>query len=514
MSMLAEFFDNRKDSQKIFHELEISKDVSLCEEWRNQWPVLSLSLKDINGDSFEEAYGLLQFSISSLCVEHAYLEKSERIDEIYKKVFRLLKNREGTFTDMQSALLILTRMMAAYYGKSVILLIDEYDVPLAKASDSGYYQEMLNMIRSLLGMVWKTNPSLKFAVVTGCLRIAKESIFTGANNFIVNSISGERYKRYFGFLESEVQDLLEKAGLSEHFSETKHWYNGYLFGGKEVYCPWDVINHVSLLQLNSLTKPVNYWKDTSHNGVIRRFIEQSGINVNDKFELLLAGGTIQEFIIEDFTYDVVNSTEENFWSILYLTGYLTQAAFLSGGEEMEEGKVALRIPNEEVKTIFAETVAKWFQDTITTADRKELFEAWWNGEDEKLSNLLTDILFETISYYDYKEDYYHAFIVGLFSGAGYQVSSNKEQGTGRADVIVRDQKKRRAIVIEIKRSKTEEVLQKDCAKAIEQIKREQYAKTLLKGYRTILCYGIAFFEKECVIEKADIPLSHKKSPKS
>lgn len=253
MSMLAEFFDNRKDSQKIFHGLEISKDVSFCEEWRNQWPVLFLSLKDINGDNFEEAYGLLQFSISSLCVEHAYLEKSERIDETYKKVFRLLKNRKGTFTDLQSALLILTRMMAAYYGKSVILLIDEYDVPLAKASDNGYYQEMLNMIRSLLGMVWKTNPSLKFAVVTGCLRIAKESIFTGVNNFIVNSISGERYKRYFGFLESEVQDLLGKAGLSEHFSEMKRWYNGYLFGGKEVYCPWDVINHVSLLQINPMT---------------------------------------------------------------------------------------------------------------------------------------------------------------------------------------------------------------------------------------------------------------------
>lgn len=498
ISMLAAFFDVREESQMIFQELEISKEVELCKEWQNQYPVLFVSFKDVNGEHFEDAYGLLQFSISSLCVEHAYLENSDFVDEADKEIFWRLKCQKGNLTEVQSALLILTRMMAAHYGKSVILLMDEYDVPLAKASDRGYYLEMLNVIRSMLGLVWKTNPFLKFAVVTGCLRIAKESIFTGANNFIANSISGEHYQSYFGFLESEVLDLLKVAGLSEHFIELKQWYDGYRFGKKEVYCPWDVINHVRILQVNPKAKPANYWKDTSHNEIIRRFIDQQGMNINDKFEILLSGGVIWETIAEDLTYDKIDSTEENLWSILYLTGYLTQAD-LPFEEEEDEGKIALRIPNEEGKTIFAETIAKWFRDTVITMDRKSFFQAWWNGEEEKLTNLLTDILFATISYYDYREDYYHAFLVGLFSGVGYRVSSNKESGTGRADVIVKDPKKRRAIVIEVKRAKTKLAMEKDCACAIEQMEREQYARTLFKGYQTILCYGAVFFEKECLI---------------
>lgn len=500
ISMLAEFFDIRKDSQKIFDGLMIAKENKLCMEWRNQWPVLFFSLKDVSGTCFEEAYGLLQFLISSLCMEHTYLEQSDSVHPMDKKVFHRLLYQESSFTDVQSALFVLMRMMAAHYKKEVILLIDEYDVPLAKASDYGYYEEMLNLIRSFLGMTWKTNPCLKFAVITGCLRIAKESIFTGANNFISRSISERWYHQYFGFTTQEVEQLLKKAELFDHFLELKKWYDGYLFGGEEIYCPWDVINHVSAVIKDPDRKPSSYWKDTSHNAIIRKFIDKPEIDVKDKFEILLAGGTIEETIQEDLTYDMVNSTEENLWSILYLTGYLTQASCRLASSSSLSGSIPLKIPNEEIKMIFAETVATWFQDMVGQMDRRELFAAWWNGADQTLTELVTDILFETISYYDYREDYYHAFLAGLFTTVGYQVSSNKEYGTGRADIVVKDRKHHRALIIEVKRSRTKETMRKDCEKAIRQIEQERYMQSNLKGYRIVLCYGAAFFEKECLIQ--------------
>lgn len=501
ISMLAEFLDIRKDNKQVFDGLAISKDIEFYEEWRNQWPVLFFTLKDVNGRNFSTAYELLQYVISNLCMEHTYLEESEKMDEEYRQRFLRLKKRKGDEIDVRCALDTLLRMMNLYYGKNVILLIDEYDVPLAKAFDYGYYEEMLDVIRSLLGLAWKTNPALKFAVVTGCLRIAKESIFTGANNFISSSIAMEDYSNYFGFSKEEVLQLLKDTGLSDHAAEIKKWYDGYRFGSKEVYCPWDVLNHVHYLRKRAGVKPANYWKDTSHNEIIRRFIDMPNINVKDKFEILLAGGVVQENIVEDLTYDLVNTSEENLWSILYLTGYLTQDKELSESGK-EEGTVRLRIPNEEVKTIFAETVAKWFRDTMAEMDRRELFQAWWDGEEKKLTMFVTDILFQTISYFDYKEDYYHAFLVGLFAGAGYEVSSNQEQGTGRADVIVKDQKNRRVMIIEVKRALSKGEMEKDCRKALQQIEREQYARNFLKGYQTILCYGAVFWGKECLIQKA------------
>ena len=503
MDTLREFFDIRRDSRELFEGLEISKYQELCDKWMNQYPVLFLTLKDIAGGDFAAAYGMLQFVVSSLCIEHSYLEDSERAADTDKEIFRRLSYREGTKEDIQSALVTLMRMMAAHFGKPVILLVDEYDVPLAKASDRGYYREMLDVIRGFLGMSWKSNPCMEFAVVTGCLRIAKESIFTGANNFVSNSVSNRRFDRYFGFTEEEVRGLLEATGLTEHLAKMKHWYDGYLFGEIEVYCPWDVVNHVSMLKLDPQSKPANYWKDTSHNEIIRSFIDLPGMDVRGKFETLLAGGVIQERIVEDMTYDLVNSSEENLWSILYLTGYLTRVreGKYPEGFQREEGTTVLRIPNEEVKTIFEDTIAKWFRDTVTGMDRRELLEAWWSGDDRKLTELVTDILFDTISYYDYKEDYYHAFTAGLFVGAGYAVSSNKEQGTGRADIVVKDRSNRRALIIEAKHSKKESDMERDCQEAIEQISRKGYVRTDLKGYRTILCYGAAFFEKDCLVRK-------------
>ncbi len=500
MSMLAEFLDIQKDSRSLFEGLEIAGETALCEKWRNQWPVLFLTLKDVNGASFEEAYDLLQFTISSLCGGHCYLLESEKVTESDKKIFARLLEQEGSLTDVKTALVVLTRMMMAHYGKQTILIIDEYDVPLAKASDNGYYERMLNVMRSFLGMAWEMNSALKFAVVTGCLRIVKEGIFTGANNFATHSISGKRYNRYFGFTQQEVSQLLSKTGFFDQLPRMKQWYDGYRFGGTEVYCPWDVINYVSELMADASAVPGNYWRDTSHNNIIRKFIDLPDLAVNDKFETLLAGGVIHEPVVEDLTYDIAHGTESNLWSILYLTGYLTQAMPDEDPECVEDGMMALRIPNQEVKTIFAETVAKWFRDSIVSRDRSGFFLKWWNGEASLLTREVSDILFETISYFDYKEDYYHAFVAGLFAGAGYEVSSNREQGLGRADIVVKDRRNRRAILIEAKRSKSEAAMDQDCQEAVTQIEDRQYAEGLrAKGYETIYCYGAAFFEKKCRI---------------
>lgn len=509
MSMLAEFFDIRKDSKKLFDGLEIAKDAIFCAEWMNQWPILFLTLKGVDGRKFENAYKILKNTIATLCKDHSYLLSSETVDPDDKEIFLRLKSGKADITDIQCALDTLLRMMKAHYGKEVILLVDEYDVPLAKASDNGYYEDMLEVIRSFLGMVWKSNPNLKFAVVTGCLRIAKESIFTGANNFISNSISGESYQDCFGFSESEVRELLEAAELQDALPEMKKWYDGYVFGGKEIYCPWDVINHVRALMKKPTAKPGNYWLDTSHNNIIRRFIDHPQINVNDKFETLLSGGVIQEPIREDLTYDIAHSTEDNLWSILYLTGYLTQVLpeKLPEGMQPEDGKVALRIPNEEVKSVFGDTVKKWFEEKIAAQDRTGLFKAWWDGDTEKLTQEITDILFDTISYFDYKEDYYHAMVTGMFLGAGYGVKSNSEAGTGRADIIIKEQRRRRALVIEVKWSGKKEngsSLEKECVEALQQIEKKQYKKNLeLEGYKTVLCYGAAFRGKTCLIKMAD-----------
>lgn len=502
MSMLAEFFDIRKENRKMFEGLEIVKDAELCGRWMNQWPVLFFTLKDVDGDTFEEAYGMIQFLISSVCGEHEYLLDSEKVSETDKKIVHRLLEQSGTRTDVKTALFVLMRMMKAHYGKDVILLVDEYDVPLAKASDNGYYKDMLNIIKMFLGMAWKSNPFLKFAVVTGCLRIAKESIFTGANNFISNSISSRRYENYFGFKESEVNELLGEANLQDALPEMKKWYDGYVFGETEIYCPWDVLNHVRALWIDPYAAPNNYWLDTSHNNIIRRFIEYPHINVHTKFETLLAGGTIQEPIREDLTYDMAHSTEDNLWSILYLTGYLTRE--LHPKETPVRGSMELRIPNEEVKSVFGDTVKKWFEEKIVTRNRSSLFQAWWDGDADKLTQEVTDILFGTISYFDYREDFYHAFVAGLFSGAGYEVRTNSEQGMGRADIVVREQERRRAIVIEVKWSGRERTsLEKECKEALRQIEEKQYRRNLqMEGYRTILCYGAAFLGKTCQIEMA------------
>mgnify|MGYP005771487471 FL=1 len=371
---------------------------------------------------------MLMEAVVRLYKEHYYLLDSEKVNDLDKEKFIRAAKGEISDTELKNSLLALMFMLREYYGKPVILLIDEYDVPLAKASERQYYEQMLDMIRGFLGQALKDNPALRFAVVTGCLRIAKESIFTGTNNFVSDTISDHRFAEYFGFTEEEVEKLLADTGLSGGLRQMRRWYDGYRFGNVEIYCPWDVLNYVSKLSEDKKAKPESFWENTSDNSIIRSFMERTDLGVQDKFEKLLAGDCVKTELVENLTYDTLHSSEENLWSLLYLTGFLTTAypEAEQGGDE----RTALRIPNEEIMLIFRRMALEWFQEQSLRNDRKELFDAAWNGEAGVLTEMLSDILFDTISYHDYQESFYHAFLAGLFSGAGYIVESNYEHGLG------------------------------------------------------------------------------------
>lgn len=511
MDTMANFFDIRKDSGKLFSGLNISRHQTLCKAWQNQWPVIFLTLKEVDDRTFILARKKLAVTIADLYKEHAYLLKSDKVNPADAEFFNKVQYQSADEVDIQNALYVLMRMMNDHFGKKVILLIDEYDVPLAKASENGFYEDMLNMIRGLLGKTLKTNPFLKFAVITGCLRIAKESIFTGTNNFVSDTITGERFNEYFGFTRNEVQELLKLTGFENHADEIRNWYDGYHFGSIDIYCPWDVLNHVNALQNQPDIAPKNYWEDTIHNGILRNFIElansreRQDLAVNDKFEILLAGGYIEENIEQNLTYDTLHSSESNLWSLLYLTGYLTQVNPTEHPTDTasDTGRFFLKIPNEEIKIIFRKTVVEWFQTQVATLDRSELFHAMWSGDAEKETTIISDLLFDTISFHDYKEDFYHAFIAGIFTGTGYYVESNREHGTGRTDLVIRDRSQRRAMIIEAKHADSPSGLEKECQHAMLQIDKKRYATEFTKGYRTVICYGIAFYDKMCLVKKMD-----------
>ena len=500
MSMLANFFDIRKDSQAMFEGLEISKNTALCSEWMNQWPVLFLSFKDVDGNCFENAYEMLKFALSQACITHTYLQQDAKIDDTFQKKFSVLKDQTASLQEVKTSILILMQMMRDHYGKPVILLIDEYDVPIAKASAKGYYPEMLEVIKGLMSTALKDNDALRFAVITGCLRIAKESIFTGTNNFVSDTISSSHLNEYFGFTQEDVNQILEDADCQEHAADMKNWYDGYHFGDLDVYCPWDVMNYLRDLQRNPKAKPASYWKNTSDNSIIRSFIDYAGRSISRKLETLLSGGYIIQKIEENLTYDYLHSSEENLWSILYLTGYLTQVREEDLPTLLPERTSALMIPNAEVREIFETTIQKWFDESAQTWNRKALFDAVWSGKAEVLTEQMNQLLRKTISYHDYREDFYHAFLAGIFAGAGYEVDSNKEHGEGRSDVVVLDPEGDRVAIFEAKYSRTQDTMPRDCAAALEQIEDRQYAKEFEEDYDSILCYGIAFYKKRCLVQ--------------
>ena len=502
MSMLANFFDIRKDSQAMFDGLEISKNEALCSEWMNQWPVLFLTFKDVDGLTFASAKEMLLNRIAAIYNDHSYLLEGTRVQENDRKVFeRLADEVSGNPTDamLKTSIVLLMRLMRNHYGKPVILLIDEYDVPIAKASAKGYYPEMLEVIKGLMSTALKDNDALRFAVITGCLRIAKESIFTGTNNFVSDTISSSHLNEYFGFTQADVDRLLKDADCQEHADDIKNWYDGYHFGDLDVYCPWDVMNYLRDLQRNPKAKPASYWKNTSDNSIIRSFIDYAGRSISRKLETLLSGGYILQRIEENLTYDYLHSSEENLWSILYLTGYLTQVREEDLPDPLPEKMSALMIPNAEVQEIFETTIQKWFDESAQTWNRKALFDAVWSGNTETLTEQMNKLLRKTISYHDYREDFYHAFLAGIFAGAGYEVDSNKEHGEGRSDVVVLDSEGDRVAIFEAKYSRTQDAMSKDCAAALEQIEDRQYAKEFEEDYDSVLCYGIAFYKKRCLV---------------
>ena len=496
MNMLANFFDIQKDSKALFEGLEISKDQALCEQWRNQWPVLFVSFRRVDGLDFQGAYGMLEETISDLCEEHRYLLDSSQISDLEKSVMERLIWKKATDQELKGGLLRLTRMMQAHYGKPIILLIDEYDVPLAKASANGYYKEMLDVMKGIM-QAMKDNSALQLAVITGCLRIAKESIFTGTNNFVSDTITSSRLNEYFGFTQAEVDQLLQDTGLTDHAEDIKAWYDGYHFGEFDIYCPWDVMNYLQDLQFDPSKKPVSYWKNTSDNAIIRSFIDYSGPSISKKLELLLSGGYIVQTIEEDLTYDYLHSSEDNLWSILYLTGYLTRVREIPASD----GALALTIPNAEVQEIFRSTIQKWFKDSSQTWNRQAMFQALWAGDSETLTKEIGKLLRKTISYHDYKEDFYHAFLAGILASFHYSVESNREHGEGRSDIVVYDEENSRVVIFEAKVAKSPDELPKACDAALRQIEARQYVEDFRDEYDEILCYGIAFYKKRCLVKR-------------
>ena len=495
MSMMENYFNIRKDSSGLFENLAITKHKTFCKEWMNQYPVLFVSFKDAEGEDFEEAYRMLESRIADVCKELTDIAENSSVNPADKAIYDRLMYGSGKKNEVKNSIKTLMRMLYTVYGKQVILLIDEYDVPLAKASEKDtaknhYYSKMLDVIKGIMSTALKDNEFLKFAVVTGCLRIAKESIFTGTNNFASYSVLDVDFSQYFGFSKKEITAILKAADRPEAADTIKEWYDGYVFGNSYVYCPWDVINYLSALKKRRDARPKNYWKNTSHNGILLTFVKRRDFDVSDKFEALLNGETIVQTISDELTYDTLHSTEDNLWSVLLMTGYITKA------DAEEEGEnVSLKIPNREISSIFEDTVVRFFTDTVSNDTVKELINTLWEKDEVRATEIISELLWDTISYNDYHEDYYHAFLAGVFVGRGYSVDSNKEKGLGRPDILLKDKENRRAIIIEAKKSDKESDLDKDCKEAIKQIVKEKYAEGL-KGYEEIICYGAAFFQKQ------------------
>lgn len=509
MSMMESFFDIRRDSKAVFEGLDILKHVDFCRKWLNQYPVLFLSLKDVEGTDFDGAYTMLQGVISELCIRHSYLESDVRVDPADAETFRRLKFRASCNTEEEArkqleetktALKTIMRMMVAVYGKPVILLIDEYDVPLAKAEaakNKEYYQKMLDVIRGMLSTSLKTNEYLKFAVITGCLRITKESIFTGVNNFACYSVLTRRFSKYFGFQQEEVQKMLSCFGMSEKFDIIKQWYDGYVFGNTEVFCPWDVASYMASVLDDAEEEPQNFWANTSSNAILDEFVNHPEIDATEKFEILLNGGTITQDIREELTYETMADSEKNLWSVLLMTGYVSKADQAPG-----RTRVKLRLPNAEIADLFRETVVERFNRRLDASTADAFLTAMWNKDEKTASNALSDILWNSISYFDYGEDYYHGLLNGIFTSRGYSPDSNDEAGLGRLDLRVKDRANRRILLLEFKRVKSAEELERGCQDAIAQIRKNGYADRMPEGYLHQVVYGIAFYGKQALVQLA------------
>ena len=505
MTMLRDFFDISQDSRAIFEGLAISKNKALCDKWMNQHPVIFITLKEIDAENFSHAFEQVRTLVRKVAVLYDYLLESDKVNMSDKRILQEFLDSKSSRSELEAFLSTLCRALHAHWGKPVILLIDEYDVPLAKAQGKGYYPEMVAFVRSIMGQGLKTNDFLNFGVLTGCLRVSGESFFTGLNNFKCYGISDVLYADKFGFTSEEVDALLAQTGLSEKKDTIKAWYDGYIFGDDtEIYCPWDILQYVYDLQVKPTAIPKAYWLNTSENDIVRTFVEHCNArDVRNKLNTLMTGGCISAELIENLTYDRLYEDTENMWTVLYFSGYLTKA----GPEQMKkcgikpgERQTVLAIPNKEVLEIFADVISKWFKEEVQKKDRTELFKAFWANDANTLAKLLCNEMEDALSYYDAREDFYHALVLGLFTFTGWDVESNKEHGNGRPDIIIVDNDNNRAAVIEIKRGRSQRGLPGNAVKAIRQIRTNRYAADLLKNEDLkVSLWGMAFFKKSCEI---------------
>jgi hypothetical protein len=508
MSMLQTFFDIGC-KKELFDELKIAREKELCEEYMGQYPVISISLKDVDGRTFPDACEALKNVIGSEALRFQFLKEDRNIShEEADRYQALIHVKNGLFTMpdalLKTSLKTLSELLSKHYGRKIILLIDEYDVPLDKALQAGYYDEMVMLIRSLLSNALKTNPHLQFAVLTGCLRVARESIFTGLNNLNVMSITDEYFSDAFGFTEDEVRELLAYYGCEDALDTVKQWYDGYCFGTSHLYCPWDVIKYCQALIKNKRALPQNYWTNTSGNALVRRFIDKATAQTKMEIEQLIAGGSMIKEINLEFTYHELDESIENIWSVLFATGYLTYR------EQVDENRYRLAIPNQEIRNLFVSQIQKWFSDTIQkdTPKLDTFCEAFPAGNAETIECLLNDYLWNTISIRDTavtkhrKENFYHGVLLGLLSHKeNWLVRSNAESGEGYSDILVEVPESRTGVVIELKYAEDGK-MEESCQTALDQIEKKQYdAHLLLDGMQTIVRYGIACFRKHCKVVK-------------
>lgn len=505
MSMLRSFFEIGTD-KSLFDGLYISRNKELCDMHMGKYPVISITLKGIEGMTFEEARNMLKIILKNEARRHYYLKNSDRLTDDDKQQYEQILL--GTSENTADSLRLLSQLLFLHYDKKVVILIDEYDVPLDKAFQNGYYSEMTSLIRGILGQALKTNDYLQFAVLTGCLRISKESIFTGLNNFKVLSIADARFDEQFGFTDSEVRDILEEYGVSDKISEVKDWYDGYRFGKADVYCPWDVINYVDHLQADPNARPQAYWINSSGNGLVRRLINIADESTKDEIERLIAGETIEKAIRLELTYDEIDNSIDNIWSVLFTTGYLTNA----GEIELPGGGgygYRLVIPNKEVRQVFVSQIQEWFRQTVTYDDGsvQDLCEAFMAGDADKIQSNLNMILIKTISVLDtkarddQKENFYHGLLLGLLrSKPDWRIKSNRESGDGFSDISIEPTIPEKGIVVEVKYSNTISGLDDACDRAMKQIRDCRYDEALREdGREDIIAYGIAFCRKRCKV---------------
>ena len=497
MSMLKCFFEIGTD-KSLFDGLAVSKEKALCETYMGKYPVVFVSLKGVDGLTFETAYRALCSIIRREALRLEFLLDSDKLTENEKKSLNRILTGEYDDQDIRDSLQMLCTLLEKHYGQKPILLIDEYDVPLDKAYYHGYYPQMIDLIRAMFQAALKTNSSLFFAVLTGCLRVSKESIFTGLNNLMVHSISDPSFDEYFGFTDEEVGKMLSDYGLEAHHQEAREWYDGYRFGGQDVYCPWDVINYVYALRVDPQAEPKAYWLNTSGNAMVRELISKSADGTTQmEIERLIEGETITKTLNEQLTHNEIRSSIGNIWSLLYMTGYLTTAQKPSGG------RYTLRIPNREVRQIYMQQVLSWFEDKASAETDKltNLYAAFETGDVDTIKEILDEQLLDTVSFYDAHESFYHGFLLALLSTcASWNVSSNIETGRGRSDILVSRKDRKIGFVVEVKDVKDEEKLDAACEAALRQIDERDYT-AILRRFRVkeIHKYGIAFWDKECRI---------------